>query len=228
MQKIISNEHRVLLYRNPITSWNFFEPQNSEGVPIYEVVLEELGRTRLFYDLNLKKDITLKCGGDGPVFRDDKDNSKAISWMHSQKSFEFYATYDCGTTDVRANSGEMVSIKALFWVLCGIDYFRLHNKSDIWVPVANEFEIYDSEQTEESLESYINKYASENSKRLEECLKSIQHRLSFLEINDSYDIHRQEGFRMYNLQASLEKHFPGTDIEKVSEFSWERREQISL
>ena len=165
-------------YLDNIYRWTFRERQNLELVPLYQVVLEELGRTRLYYDLNL-----IKIGG--PVFRDDKDNSKAINWIRSEdKSEEVCTERDGGTTDVRVNSGEMVSMRSLLRLDCDTDNFTLLNYSDICKPVANEFGHYDYEQTEESTKSYPNKYANEISLRFEDCLNSIQKRLSFRDVDD--------------------------------------------
>ena len=178
MQKIVLNQHEVLVYLDHIFGWTFYEPQNLKLVPIYQVVLEELGRTRLLYNLDL-------CNTGGPVFQDDKDNSKAINWMRSEGKIEVVTErIDGGATDVRVNSGEMVSMRSLLRLECNPDNFTLLTFSDIWKPVANEFNMYDYEQTEESTKSYANKYASENSLRVEECLNSIQQRLSFRDVDN--------------------------------------------
>ena len=178
MQKIVLNQREVLVYLDHIYRWTFREPQNSELAPIYQVVLEELGRMRLLYNLDL-------CRLGGPVFRDDKDNSKAINWMRSEGKTEIIIERrDGAATDVRVNSGEMVSMRSLLYLEGEFDYFKLLSYTDIWKPVANEFNMYDYEQTEESSKSYTNKYASENSLRIEECLNSIQQRLSFSDLDD--------------------------------------------
>ena len=178
MQKIVSNQNQVLVYLDYITAWTFNDPQNLEHGPIYQVVLEELGKMRLLYNFDLRN-------MGGPVFRDDKDNIKAINWMRSDGRIDFICELGGGgVTDVRANSGEMVSMRSMLWLECYSDYFALFNHSDICKPVANVLEMYDREQTEESTKSYSNKYASENSLRFEECLNSIQQKLSFRRITD--------------------------------------------